>query len=490
MDKSYGKHKILSSLFWKYMERGVVQGTTFLVTVILSRILDPADFGTIIFVTIFTAISNVFIQQGFSMALIQKKSINDKDYTSVFYITLSIAIAIYALLFFTSPYIEIWSGRDGLSNILKVASIALIFGAYNSVAMAILIRKMHFKKLFINSFVSVVLSGVLGIVLAYNGFGVWALVWQQVTNQIFLFLIMQITVRWYPKLTFSLQSIKQLFSFGWKILVSGLLDSAYDQLYNLVIGKKFNNNSLAFFNKGKEFPRFIVINIDSSIQAVMLPAYSRLQDNIPELKKMVRKAISLSSYIVFPLLIGLLSVAEPTVRLIYTEKWLPAVPFLQIYCLAYFFHPINIANAQAINAMGRSDIYLRINIIKKISAVGILLCTLPFGVYVISFGSVLSGVVFVILNVYPNKKLLDYGLLEQLKDILPALLLSLVMGGVIFLIGLLDVHYILLLIIQIIGGITVYFALSIILKVQAFSYLVLLFKDLRRMKQNNKDEQM
>ena len=314
--------------------------------------------------------------------------------------------------------------------------------------------------------------------MAYTGYGVWALVGQQVTNQLLVTLILWFTVKWRPRLLFSIRRVKSLFSYGWKLLLSGLIDTVYRELRSLIIGKMYAPAMLGFYDRGKQFPSLIISNIDGSIQSVMFPVLSAEQDNRPRVKDMMRRAIVTSSFVVFPAMVGLTVIAEPLVKLLLTDKWLPAVPFIQIFCASYALMPIHTSNLQAINALGRSDVFLKLEIIKKCYGLAILGVTVFYGVYAIALGQVLSGIIATFINAYPNTKLLNYRYLEQWKDIYPALILSLVMGAVVYSIKWLGLSVILTLTIQILVGIILYFGMAWIFKLESFEYLINTMKGL------------
>ncbi|MDU5111651.1 MAG: lipopolysaccharide biosynthesis protein, partial [Clostridium sp.] len=429
-DNKNTKGKVINSLFWKLMERGGVQGIQFIVQIVLARILSPNDYGIISLLTIFIALANVFIQSGFNTALIQKKNVKEEDFSSVLYISLVVSTILYIILFFASPFIANFYKIAELKQVLRVLAIILFFGAFNSIQNAIIARTMQFKKLFIGSVFSILISGIVGITLAYSGFGVWALVAQQIVNQVSITFILWFTLKWRPKLIFSINRVGNLFSYGWKLLVSSLIDTIYMNLRGLIVGKVYASNMLAFYNRGEQFPQLIVNNINGSIQSVMLPTLSAEQENKKRVKELVRRSIVTSSFLIFPMMIGLAVVGEPLIKILLTDKWLPAVPFMQIFCLSYALWPIHTSNLQAINALGRSDIYLKLEIIKKIIGIIILIISMFYGIYAIALGGLLSGIISSFINAYPNLKLLNYGYKEQIKDILPSLLLSIIMGGV------------------------------------------------------------
>ena len=454
------------------MERGGTQGIQFIVQIVLARLLLPEEYGVIALLTIFIALANVFVQSGFNTALIQKKNADEADFSSVFFLSLFFAVLIYIIFFFAVPVIANFYDEPLLIPVLRVLSLTLFLGAFNSIQNAVVARNMQFKKLFFSSMGAILVSGTIGIYMAYSGFGVWALVGQQLTNQLLVLTILGFTVKWRPRLLFSLERVKSLFSFGWKLLVSSLIDTLYMDLRSLIIGKMYSPAMLGFYNRGQQFPLIIVTNINGSIQSVMLPVLSSQQDNRSRVRDMVRRAIVTSSFIIFPMMVGLAVTAEPLVKILLTDKWLPCVPFLQIFCASYALWPIHTANLQAINALGRSDIFLRLEIIKKAMGLFILAVTVYYGVYAIALGLVLSGVISTFINAYPNKKLLNYSYKEQWKDIMPSLLLSLVMGAVVYSIQWLGMKVWPTLIVQVCVGIILYVGMAWIFKLECLNYLL------------------
>ncbi|MGG7058065.1 lipopolysaccharide biosynthesis protein [Clostridium tertium] len=471
-DSQNTKRKVINSLFWKLMERGGVQGIQFIVQVVLARILSPNDYGIISLITIFISLANVFIQSGFNTALIQKNDVKEEDFSSVLYISLFVSIVLYILLFFTSPFIADFYGILELKQVLRVLSIILFFGAFNSIQNSIIARTMQFKKLFIVSVFSILISGIVGITLAYLGLGVWALVAQQIANQVSITFILWFTLKWRPKLIFSINRVGDLFSYGWKLLVSSLIDTLYMNLRGLIVGKVYTSDMLAFYNRGEQFPQLIVNNINGSIQSVMLPTLSAEQENRKRVKELVRRSIVTSSFLIFPLMIGLAAVGEPLIKILLTDKWLPCVPFMQIFCLTYALWPIHTSNLQAINALGRSDIFLKLEIIKKILGVTILIISMNYGIYAIALGGLLSGIISSFINAYPNLKLLNYGYKEQIKDILPSLILSLIMGLAVYGFLFLNISPYLILVIQVFTGAIVYIGLAKLFKLECYEYLI------------------
>ena len=473
MNLEVSKDKVFTSLLWKLMERSGTQGIQFVVQIFLARLLLPSDYGMIALVMIFILLSNVFIQKGFSTALIQKKDADEVDFSSVLYLSLLVAGIMIIFLFFLSPLVANFYREPRLVQILRVLSLTMVFGAFNSIQNAYVVKHMMFKKLFFSSLGAILVSGTVGIIGALAGFGVWALVFQQLTNQMMITCILWFSVKWRPKLTFSIKAVKVLYSFGWKLLASALLNELYMNLRTLIIGRVYSPSMLGFYNRGQQFPHFIVTNIDGSIQAVMLPTLSAHQEDRKRVREMVRRSIVTSSFIMFPMMVGLAVIAEPLIKILLTEKWLPAVPFLQLFCLQYAIMPIHTANLQAINALGRSDIFLKLEVLKKIMGVSIILITLPYGIYALAIGAIIGDLIGSFLNAYPNKKLLDYSYLEQLKDIMPSVLLSLGMGIPVFAMRHLSLPTGLTLVLQIVVGISLYIGFAYAIKLESFHYLKL-----------------
>ena len=471
MTSQHTKSNIISSLFWKLMERGAAQGIQLAVQIVLARVLAPEQFGTIAIVMVFVNLAQVFVQSGFSMALIQKKDADSEDFSSVFYLSLAVAVVSYVIIFICAPYIAKFYAMPVLEPVLRVLALNLFAGAFNSVQNAFVARNLLFKKLFMSSLGAVLISGTLGVACAYRGFGIWAIVIQQLANQAAVTAIMWFTVRWRPELMFSFTRVRELFAFGSRLLISKLIETLYRELSTLIIGRMYMSDTLGYYSRGQLFPQLVVSNIDGSIQSVMLPALSAHQDNQKRVKEMMRRAVVSSSFIVFPMMIGMAAVAEPLVRIVLTDKWLPAVPFMQIFCFLYILTPVHTANLQAINAMGRSDVFLRLEMINKSLGIVILLMSLPFGVYAIAAGQVFAGMTASFINAWPNKELLGYSYKEQLLDILPALLISALMGAAVYMLGFLELEVWQRLAVQVICGILIYTALARLFRIESYIYL-------------------
>jgi len=466
------KSKIISGLLWKFMERGGTQAIQFIISLVLARLLTPDAYGIVGLITVFISIATVFVISGFGNALVQKKDVDDEDYSSVFYLSLGVAMLFYIVLFFTAPLIAMFYKEPILIPIVRVQAITLLFGAVNSIQNSVLTRNMQFKKSFYRNIGAVIISGVVGILFALAGFGVWALVYSSLTNSIAATIILWFTVDWRPKLLFSFEKLKALFNFGSKLLCSSLLECVYSNLYPLIIGKIFTKDMLGFYNRGQQIPMMMVENINGSISGVMFPALSENQDNRQRVKEMVRRSIVTSSFLLFPAMIGLAAVAKPLTIILLTEKWLPSVPFMQLSCIALMFMPIHTANLQAINAMGRSDIFLKLEIIKKILGITVICFSVQYGIYAMILGQVAIAFISTIINAYPNKKLLNYSFLEQYKDIMPSLILAVVMGVIVLSIQWLNMGMWVTLLLQVLFGSAFYVLTSYLFKLESLTYLL------------------
>ncbi len=464
--------KVLSGLFWKVLENGGVQIVQFVISLILARMLGPERYGTIALLLVFIAIANVFIQSGFQTALIQKRQVDDLDYSSVFYLGLGVALLLYAVIFAGAPAVAAFYHDPELKSMLRVLALMIFFGAVVSVQTAMVSRKMEFRKMCAASLLATCLSGIAGVIGAYRGLGTWALVVQQLGTQFLLMVFLWVLVGWKPMRAFSFSRVKALFSYGWKLLCSSLLDTVYNNLYTMVIGRIYQKDVVGYNNRCNQFPQLIVNNLAASIQAVMLPAFSASQEDKERMKAMVRRSIVTSAFVIFPMMAGLVAVAKPLISIILTEKWLPCVPFLQIMCVAYAMWPIHIANLQAINALGRSDIFLKLEIIKKALGLAVLAVSIPFGIYAMVWLKASTDFVGTIINAYPNKKLLNYSFLEQWRDVFPALILSVVMGAIVYSLQFFIHNNWILLTAQISGGVLIYGGLAWIFKIESFRYLL------------------
>lgn len=465
------KRIVIYNLIWRFMERIGAQLVQFVVSVVLARIIAPEAYGTITLVLVFAQILQVFVDSGLGNALIQKKDADDLDFSSVFFFNLLCCVGLYGIIFLCAPLIAWFYNDLSLTAIIRALCLTVVISGLKNVQQAYVSRTMQFKKFFFSTLGGTVASAIVGIVMAMNGYGVWALVVQKLSNLFIDTLVLWLTVDWHPKWMFSWTRLKSLISFGWKLLVSALLDTVYNNLRNLLIGKFYSTVELAFYNKGQQLPNLIAININTSIDSVLLPTMSTAQDDRERIKNMTRRAIKTSTYVMAPLMIGLAVCANSIISILLTDKWLFCVPYMRIFCITYIFYPIHTANLNAIKAMGRSDLFLKLEFVKKIVGIVALLVTIPISVKAMAYSLLITSVLSQIINSWPNRKLLCYGYLEQIRDILPNVGLAVVMGVVVLTIEHLSLNHYSMLLLQVIVGMIVYLGCSALMKVESYLYV-------------------
>ena len=483
-DSNQLKNSAFGGAAWKFAERISAQLVSLVVSIVLARILMPDDYSVVSIVNIFFVICNVLIIGGLNTALIQKKDADTLDYATVLYTTMLMAAVLYGVMFFSAPAISRLYQKELLIPIIRVMGLTFFINAFKSVLTAYTSSLLDFKKTFISAFIGTAVSAIVGITMALNGFGAWALVAQQMINAAIDTVILFLITRFRIVLRFSLDRLKGLFAYGWKIFASSIITVIYDECCPLIVGVKFSGTDLAYYNKGKSFPGLLNSSITDTLSAVLFPVMAKVQDNSAAVLAITRRYMKTASYIVFPLMVGFLTVSENFIVALLTEKWAEAVPYVQIFCLSYMFNIVQIGNLQAIKAMGRSDIVLILEVIKKslyfaIIATFVFLSDSP---QMLAVSSILCTVVACVVNTWPNRKLIGYKYRYQILDILPNLLLSAAMGMVVLLVGKLALPRFLLLGLQIITGISVYVALSLISKNEDFLYLLGFCKQLLKKK--------
>mgnify|MGYP004666496019 CR=1 FL=1 len=469
--------KVFGNFIWRFFERCGAQGISFVVQIILARLLAPDVYGTVALVAVFTTILQVFVDSGLGNALIQKKNADDLDFSTVFYFNVFLCIVLYIFMFAIAPSIAEFYHDSTLTPVIRVLSLTLVISGVKNVQQAYVSRNMQFRLFFFSTLGGTLGAACIGIAMAYRGYGVWALVAQQVFNVSVDTIILWITVKWRPQKVFSWTRLKGLFSFGWKLLASSLLNTIDSNIRQLIIGRMYAPIDLAQYNRGKQFPNLFIENINTAIDSVLLPAMSTVQENKNEVRSMTRRAIKTSSYVMSPLLMGLAFCAEPIVRLVLTEKWLPSVPYMRIFCITFMFYPIHTANLNAIKAMGRSDLYLKLEILKKTVGMVVLLSTMWFGVMAMAYSLLFTSVAGQIINSWPNRKLLNYRYLDQLKDIFPNILLAVFMGSCVYVVGWLHLSDIATLLLQVLLGAAIYIGLSALFRVEPFLYILRMIKE-------------
>lgn len=470
------KRNFFTNVLWRFLERIGAQTVSFIVSIILARLIAPEYYGKIALITVFTAILQVFVDSGLGNALIQKKDADDLDFSTVFFTNIAFCIVLYGLLFIAAPFIAKFYSDEQFTILVRVLGLTLVISGVKNVLQAYVAKNMIFKKFFFATLLGTIVSAIVGVCLAYKGFGVWALITQQLTNLFIDTFVLWIIVPWKPALQFSFERLKQLFSFGWKLLLSAIITTIYSKLRQLIIGKKYTSTDLAYYNKAEVFPNIIVANIDTSLNSVLFSAMASSQDNVDIVKSMARRTLKVSTYIMSPLMIGLAVTAPSVIKLLLTDKWMFCVPYLRVFCIYYMFYPIFTVNLNAINAMGRSDLFLKIEIVKKVVGFSVLFSSMWFGVWVMACCLLIENLSEQIIDSFPNRKLINYSYFAQMKDILPNILLAVFMGVCVYFVHFLNIAYWAQLIIQIILGAFIYITGSFIFKLESFTYLLDMWK--------------
>lgn len=471
------KSKTVKGVVWSSIERFSTQGVQFLIMIIMARLLTPKDYGLIGMLAIFLAVAQSLIDSGFSQALIRKQNRTDVDNSTVFYFNIIVSCSLYLILFITAPFVADFYNQPELTSVMRVVCLGVILNSLAVVQRALLTVRIDFKTQAKASLSAAVISGCIGIVLAYSGLGVWALVVQQLLNLSVNTLLLWIFSKWRPIAVFSWDSFHELFAFGSKMLASGLLDTLYRNIYPIVIGKLFSASSLGHYTRAQQFSEFPSSNITGIIQRVTYPVLCGIQDDMERLTNVYRKFLKLSAFIIFPLMIGLSAVALPFVDIILGVQWSFCGQLLQIICFAMMWYPIHSINLNLLQVKGRSDLFLRLEIIKKILGITVLCITAPFGLIVMCYGQIFNSIVALAINTYYTGKLINVGFIRQMKDLLPTILLSLTMFGTILLVNGFIESNMYRLIIGIMVGIVVYVSGSYIFK---FKELQTLFSLIRR----------
>lgn len=472
MENSSLKGKTVSGLFWKFAESVGNQLISLLISVVLARILMPDDYGIIAIVMVFISFFQVLVTNGLGSPLIQKKDADDLDFSTVFYTSIFFGLFVYFLIFICAPFIASFYDTELLTPVLRVMGLSVIITSFNAIQHAYVSRNMLFKKFFFSTLTGRIVSGGVGITLAYCGCGVWALVIQSLMSNVTDMIVLFLTVKWRPQFMFSFERLKSLWGFGWKIILAATINEVYQDLRTLLIGKVYSKSDLSYFNQGKNIPELLVNNINKSITTVIFPAIANVQDEQNTVKNFVRRGSKVSSYILFPLLIGLALVAEPLVKLLLTDKWLPCVPYMQIMCLTQCLTPISSISQQAIKAVGRSDITLIQEVIKKTVGIAIVIISLRISIMAVVIGTAIVDIWCFVVNTFPAKKVLNYGYWEQLIDLLPNIICTVVMAAVVFFVGKIPAPALLILILQIVSGALTYLTISNIVKNENLQYVI------------------
>ena len=474
------KGTIIKSLIFKTVERFSVKGLGFVISILLARMLSPEVFGQIALITVVINLSQSIIEGGLGTALVQNKDVDDRDYSTVFYICMAMSVVIAAVVFAGAPLLANYYKSPEMLLPLRVYIFSVFFNSYASILTARMQREMRFKQIMYCSLTATCVSGALAVALAFSGAGIWTLVVYYFSHTLVNCIAMFAAVRWFPRLTFSVTRARVLYGFGWKMLASSLLCSLYADLRSLIIGKRFSTEALGYYDRGNQIPFVISSAIDSSVQSVMFPVIAKAQEDQSEAAALLRRSLMLSALLVLPAMMGLAAISDTFIRLLLTEKWLPCVPYMQIFCVCYAFYPLHTANLNAIKAMGRSDMFLILEVIKKAIGLLALVITMRMGVLYMALSRIFTGVLAQIINAWPNSRLLNYSYPQQLRDMLPAIALSAVMGLLVYTLNFLGLGDFVTLVLQVLAGVGIYVLGSLLFKLDSFRYILSILKNLLR----------
>jgi len=479
-DNGNMKSRTLRALVWKLFDQGGLAMVTIIVQVVMARMLDPAEFGVLAIMLVFVNVGNVLVRSGLNTALIQSPDTSDDDCSTVFWMCLSISLVLYAAIFCAAPALARFYDMPTMVWPLRALVLVLVINSYNSIQEALVSRALEYNKTARATIIAGIVSGTAGVASAAAGLGLWALVIQQVLQQLCKCVVLAAQVPWKPRLVFDAARARELFGFGWKLLVSGVVDQVYQSLSDLIIGKAFTTSQLGYVSQGKKYPQYLGQALDGVIQPVMLSTVAHVQADLGQVKRLVRRALKTSTFLIVPAMASFAVAATPIVAVVFGKKWLPSVPFLQMYCVVYALLPIHTTNLQALNGMGRSDVFLRLEFIKK--GIGLtVLCFTAFvlrDVYAIVAGTLLTNVINTFVNASPNKHVIGYSYSEQVRDIAPAFLMATAGAAAAWPIGLLGLPNLACALLQVAVLLGVYVLLAVLFRVEEFTYLVGTLRDI------------
>ena len=427
------KSQAVRGVFWSSVERFSVQGVQFLIMVIMARLLSPTDYGLVGMLAIFLAVSQSLIDSGFSQALIRKQDRTETDNSTVFYFNIAVGLLLYVCLYFAAPWVSDFYRTPELTPVMRVLCIGVVFNSLAVVQRALFTVRIDFKTQAKATLTAAVSSGIIGIWMAYSGYGVWAIVAQQLLNLGTNTLLLWVFSSWHPRLAYSWKSFRELFGFGSKLMVSGLMDTLYRNIYLIVIGRLFSASSLGYYTRAHQFAEFPSSNLTGILQRVTYPVLCTIQDDDERLALIYRRFLRVSAFLIFPLMMGLAAVADPFILLLLKEQWLFTAILLQILCFSMMWYPIHAINLNLLQVKGRSDLFLKLEVYKKLIGIGILCLTIPMGLIAMCIGSIFSSFFALIINTHYTGRLIHVGFLRQMRDLLPTFLLSVAMGIVVYL---------------------------------------------------------
>lgn len=478
------KRKTFSGLLWTFIDTFLLKGLSFIATIILARLLGPAEIGLIGMIAVFIAIGISMVESGMSSSLIRVPEADDTDYSTVFYLNIIASCIIYCVFFFAAPFIADFYEQQVLTTIIRVYCLSFVFSAFSNVQLAILTRRMQFKKIMLLNIPGTLLGVVVGIVMGYQGFGVWSIVMMYLTTQLVLSILLWLSSDWHPSRVFSREKMNLHFNFGYKLMLSGLLDTIFKNIYNIVIGKFFSVQSLGFYDRSNTLAEYPVSTITGIINKVSYPLLATLQDDKIKISSVYKQLLQFTFFITAPLMLGAAAIAKPLFLLILGDEWLPAVVFFQIICLASMLYPIHAFNINVLKVYGRTDLYLKLEIAKKILTVICVLIAFPFGLIAIVWTTVVVSFLALIINTMFSSKMIHYRMLQQFRDMTPVFIISastfLLMSYVLSVLDDFSLYF--QLIIPALCGIVFYIGINFILKTKGALLMLNIIKDRKSLK--------
>lgn len=466
------KQKTITGTIWSFIDSFANQGIQFIAGIVLARILSPREFGLIGMLTIFIALSQSFIDSGFTHALIRKQNCTQTDYSTVFYFNFVVGIIFYFILFFSAGSISVFFNEPQLELLLQVLGIGLILNALGIIQRTILTKDINFKLQTRVSIVASTLSGIIAIAMAFNGFGVWSLVALTLSRFGFTSFFLWMWAKWKPSLVFSKKSFKELFSFGNKLLLSGLIDTAYRNIYYIIIGKYFSAVELGYFTRADQFQALPSQQLTGVFGRVSYPILSTIQNDVKKLRNAYKQIIKSTMLITFVFMLGMAAIAKPMILTLIGEQWLPSVIYLQMLCFVGMFYPLHALNLNMLKVLGRSDLFLRLEIIKTVLAIPVIIIGILYGIKIMILGMLINTIIAYYLNSFWSGKLIGYSSFEQVKDIFPSFLLAFTVAAIVYIIGnIIELSNILILVTQIITGAVLTFIIAEIFKINSYLYL-------------------
>ncbi len=463
--------RTLANLIWLFMERFGAQMVTFVVSIVLARILDPDVFGRVAIIMVFITVLQVIIDSGLCSALIQKKDADDLDFSTAFIFTFIISGIAYIGMFAFAPTLARYLGSMDMVWPIRGLSVTLVLFGMKNMQLSYISRHMKFKVYFFSTLAGTIGAAVIGIGMAVMGFGIWALIYQTVFNMGIDTIILWITSGLHPKFQFNPGRLKKLYSYGWKLQMASLIYNIYNEAVKLIIGVRFTERELAFYNYGAKMPEFICSNFNSAMDGVLFPSVALTQDDTNHLKIMARRSMKAGTFIIMPLMFGLAACAEPIVILFLTDKWVKSIPYVVIFSISFMFYPIHVANLNVIKALGKSGTFLKLEIIKETLSLIALCIAMLFNAEAVAISIMAMSVICIPINIWPNRKLINYGVTEQLKDVFPNFALAGVMGLIVYIVGMLVPGLAARLIVQILVGIAFYWISAELIDMDSYEYL-------------------